>query len=129
MVDDGVEPSPMILQGSSALRRVPVDAGVMPAGLIPCQDSNLMPSLLTAGCATCYTSGECASALGRSRTCVPRFGRWSRIRWTTRQVGLTWHKPNSLVLVEGPEMVIRTVRIRRLPAQIAQVTRARGDAR
>jgi hypothetical protein len=44
-------------------------------------------------------------------------------------VGLTWHKPNSLVLVEGPEMVIRTVRIRRLPAQIAQVTRARGDAR
>ncbi|MFC5108307.1 hypothetical protein [Kibdelosporangium philippinense] len=43
-------------------------------------------------------------------------------------VGLTWHNPNSLVLVEGPEIEIRPVAIRRLPSAIAQVNRRGGDA-
>jgi hypothetical protein len=31
-------------------------------------------------------------------------------------VGLTWHNPNCSVLVEGPEIVIQPVGIRRLSA-------------
>jgi hypothetical protein len=31
-------------------------------------------------------------------------------------VGLMWHNPNSSVLVEGPEMAIRPVGIRRRPS-------------
>jgi hypothetical protein len=30
--------------------------------------------------------------------------------------GLTWHNPNSLILVEGPEIKVQPVGIRRLPA-------------
>lgn len=43
-------------------------------------------------------------------------------------VGLTWHNPNSLVLVEGPEIAIRPVGIRRLPSEVAQVSSPDGDA-
>jgi hypothetical protein len=42
--------------------------------------------------------------------------------------GLTWHNPNSSVLVEGPEITIRPVGTRRLPSQIAQVNGAEGYA-
>jgi hypothetical protein len=43
-------------------------------------------------------------------------------------VGLTWHNPNTLVLVEGPEIVIQPVGIRQLPTEVAQVKRQGGDA-
>jgi hypothetical protein len=36
-------------------------------------------------------------------------------------VGLTWHNPNFLVLVEGPELTIQPVGIRHLPSEVAQV--------
>jgi hypothetical protein len=49
--DEGVEPSTMILQGSSARRRVP-RCCAPPPGLEP----GAVP--VTAGHATCYTSGE-----------------------------------------------------------------------
>jgi hypothetical protein len=41
-------------------------------------------------------------------------------------VGLTWHNPNPLIMVDGPEIQIEPVGIRRLPAGIAQVEG--GDA-
>ena len=44
------------------------------------------------------------------------------------EVGLMWHNPNSLVLVEAPEIAIQPVGIRRLPAEVAQVKRRGGDA-
>lgn len=44
------------------------------------------------------------------------------------RVGLTWHNPNSLVLVEGPEIEICPVGIRRLPSEVAQVNGPGGDA-
>lgn len=46
----------------------------------------------------------------------------------TELVGLTWHNPNSLVLVEGPEIAIQPVGIRWLPSDVAQVKRQGGDA-
>ncbi len=45
------------------------------------------------------------------------------------RVGLTWHNPKSSVLVEGPELVIRPVAIRRLPATDAQAGGRAGDLR
>jgi hypothetical protein len=42
-------------------------------------------------------------------------------------VGLTWHNPNSLVLVEGPEIAIPPMGIRRLPSEVAQVKGCDGD--
>jgi hypothetical protein len=46
----------------------------------------------------------------------------------TNLVGLTWHNPNSLVLVEGPEIMIQPVGVRRLPSGVAQVKRRDGGA-
>jgi hypothetical protein len=43
-------------------------------------------------------------------------------RFESPMVDLTWHNPNSLVLVEGPEIMIQPVGIRRLPSTIAQVS-------
>jgi hypothetical protein len=43
-------------------------------------------------------------------------------------VGLKIHNPNSLVLVEGLEIVIQPVGIRRLPLAIAPVGGRGGDA-
>jgi cation diffusion facilitator CzcD-associated flavoprotein CzcO len=40
--------------------------------------------------------------------------------------GLTWHNPKSLVLVEGPEITIQPVGLRRLTSGSAQVDR-QGD--
>jgi hypothetical protein len=54
------------------------------------------------------------------------FGQPGRV--IMKGVGLTWHNPNSLVLVEGPEIAIQPVGIRRLPSEVAQVKRHGGDA-
>lgn len=35
-------------------------------------------------------------------------------------VGLTWHNPNLLIMVEGPEIESEPVGIRRLPTGVAQ---------
>jgi hypothetical protein len=43
-------------------------------------------------------------------------------------VGLMWHNPNLSIIVEGPEIKIEPVGIRRLPPEIAQVKRHGGDA-
>ena len=45
---------------------------------------------------------------------------------TSGKVGLTWHNPNPLIMVGGPEIEIEPVGIRRLPAGVAQVEG--GDA-
>jgi hypothetical protein len=37
-----------------------------------------------------------------------------------KTVDLTWHNLNSTVLVDGPEITIRPVRIRRLPSEDAR---------
>jgi hypothetical protein len=45
---------------------------------------------------------------------------------TSGFMGLTWHNPNPLIMVDGPEIEIEPVGIRRLPTAVAQVKG--GDA-
>jgi hypothetical protein len=52
---------------------------------------------------------------------------WCRGYRCSDFVGLTWHNPNFLVLVKGPEIAIQPVGVRRLPSEVAQVKRHGGD--
>lgn len=45
-----------------------------------------------------------------------------------RTVGLTWHNPNSRAFVEGPEIAIRPVGVRRLHPEIVLVSNPGSDA-
>jgi hypothetical protein len=44
-----------------------------------------------------------------------------------KDVGLTWHNPNTPVLAEGPEIVIKPVGIRRLASTSTQASGRGGD--
>lgn len=49
-------------------------------------------------------------------------GSWFELPCWSDVVDLTWHNPNPLIMVEGPEIVIRPVGIRRLPSDMRMAT-------